>query len=88
MKVGAIYATDVSNSFYRAVLPLQELERRGHTTVAAEVRERQALRVAPAARLRRRADLPPHGSRWCSRRSKSSGHAGSGSSGTTTTIRG
>jgi hypothetical protein len=26
MKIGAIYATDVSNSLYRAVLPLQELD--------------------------------------------------------------
>ncbi len=47
MKIGAIYATDVSNSFYRAILPLQELERRGHTTVPVEIRQGEALRVAP-----------------------------------------
>jgi glycosyltransferase involved in cell wall biosynthesis len=47
MKIGAIYATDVSNSFYRAILPLHELERCGHTTVPVEIKERQPLRVAP-----------------------------------------
>jgi Glycosyl transferases group 1 len=47
MKIGAIYATDVSNTYYRAILPLHELKRRGHTTVAAEVRKGEALRVAP-----------------------------------------
>jgi glycosyltransferase involved in cell wall biosynthesis len=61
MKFGAIYATDVSNSFYRAVLPLHELERRGHTTVPVEIKERQALRVAPlldcdAVQIYRRTD--------------------------------
>jgi hypothetical protein len=61
MKIGAIYATDVSNSFYRAVLPLRELERRGHTTVPVEIKERQALRIAPlldcdAVQIYRRTD--------------------------------
>jgi glycosyltransferase involved in cell wall biosynthesis len=61
MKIGAIYATDIANAFYRAILPLQELERRGHTTIAAEVRQGQPLRVAPlldcdAVQIYRRTD--------------------------------
>jgi glycosyltransferase involved in cell wall biosynthesis len=47
MKIGAIYATDVSNSFYRALMPLHELERRGHETVAVEIQKGQPMRVAP-----------------------------------------
>ncbi len=47
MKIGAIYATDVSNAYYRAILPLHELKRRGHTTVAVEVRKGHTVRVAP-----------------------------------------
>jgi hypothetical protein len=47
VKIGAIYATDVSNVYYRAILPLHELKRCGHTTVEVEVKERQTMRVAP-----------------------------------------
>jgi hypothetical protein len=47
MKIGAIYAADVSNAYYRAILPLLELKRNGHTTVTVEVRKGQPMSVAP-----------------------------------------
>jgi hypothetical protein len=61
MKVGAIYATDVSNAFYRARLPLHELERKGHSIVPVEIKKGQGLRMGPllecdAVHIYRRAD--------------------------------
>jgi hypothetical protein len=61
MKVGAIYATDVSNAFYRARLPLHELERQGHAIVPVEIKKGEPLRMAPlldcdAVHIYRRAD--------------------------------
>jgi hypothetical protein len=65
MKVGAIYATDVSNAFYRARLPLHELERQGHAIVPVEIKKGEPLRMAPlldcdAVHIYRRADPAVH----------------------------